>query len=193
MDTYNIRECFLCYFVFALILTVKLTVFLIRHTKNAFDVSPMQLKPLIQVTFYIHIWFIYRPTFRFQVWLFPTHLCYNFSCIEGCLESLWRGSDIYNWINEVVLTAPLLFIPYFAIWSTALFVKKFPFSRIFVGIPSRPGASNATPTRARKKVVLLKFSFRSLLKSNMDQHAVGTGKPSVFNSPLRVFIHVYNV
>ncbi len=37
---------------------------------------------------------------------FPDSLCYNFPCIRGCLESLWREvPDIYNLNCEVGNTA----------------------------------------------------------------------------------------
>ncbi len=87
MDTYNIRECSLL-LCFALILTVKLTVFLIRHTEKALSCPHMPSQETSK-SVYIHDG-SYINNFSFSSFDFPHHLCYNFPCIRGCLESLWR-------------------------------------------------------------------------------------------------------
>ncbi len=75
------------------------TVFIFALTKGSFLVMSSRIlpKPLV----YIHV----GSSCSFSS--FPNSLCYNFPC-RGCLSG--EGSDFIIWINEVVLTAPLLFI-----------------------------------------------------------------------------------
>lgn len=70
--------------------------------------------------------------------------------------------------------------------STAFLVKKFSFfSQVFLwdSIP-RPGKRATLDPSSRKEVVFVKFFFRRLLESSMDQHAVKGQASLLFSTTL---------
>ncbi len=131
---------------------------------------------------YIHVG-SYISQLSFSSLTFPTHLCYNFPCIRGCLRSLWRFKTFIIWINEVVLTAPLLLLYHTSQFEYSLICEKFPFSTSFLWVPSRPGKHFTTLDPKSEKLCCLNSPF-VLLKSNMDQHAVKGQASLLFSTAL---------
>ncbi len=113
--------------------------------------------------FYIHGGSYISQLFRFK-FDFPNSLC-CFPCIRVVLKVFGEGSDIYN-LN----LAPLL--SYFAIWYNTYLWKKVPvfFTSFMDSIPRPINSIDAWPETQH---CCLNYSFRSLLKSNMDQRSKG--------------------